>query len=60
MLWPIIRVHEEKALIFYSSVAAYMLKVATALKVFDLNLINFIFLARALQLVAEEVRAECQ
>jgi hypothetical protein len=47
LLWPA-RVHEEKVLILYSDAAAYMLQVATALKVFFLHLINFTCLAYGL------------
>jgi hypothetical protein len=54
MLWPT-RIHEEKALVLYSDVAAYMMKAAIALKVFDPNLIH---LAHGLQCVAEEVGAK--
>jgi hypothetical protein len=56
MLWYI-RVH-EKVLILYSDAAAYMLKAATALKVFYPNLIHFTFLAHGLQHVVDEVRAK--
>jgi hypothetical protein len=51
-------VHEEKVLILYSDAAAYLLKAATALKVFYPNLIHFTCLAHGLQRVAEEVRAK--
>jgi hypothetical protein len=57
MLWPA-GVHEEKVLILYSDAAAYMLKAATAPKVFYPNLIRFICLAHGLQRVAEEVTAK--
>jgi hypothetical protein len=40
VLWPA-GVHEKKVLILYPYAAAYMLKAATALKVFYLNLIHF-------------------
>jgi hypothetical protein len=56
VLWPT-RVH-EKVLILYSDAAAYMLKAATALKVFYPNMIYFTYLAQGLQSVAEEVRAK--
>jgi hypothetical protein len=42
----------------YTDTAAYMLKAATALKVFYPNLIHFTCLAHGLQGVAEEVRAK--
>jgi hypothetical protein len=54
MLWST-RIHEEKVLILYSEAAAYMMKAAIALKVFDPNLIH---LAHGLQCVAEKVRAK--
>jgi hypothetical protein len=57
VLWPT-RVHEEMVLILYSDTAAYMLKAATALKVFYPNLINFTCLAHGLQRVTEVVRAK--
>jgi hypothetical protein len=57
VLW-LTRVHEEKVLILYSDAVAYMLKAATALKVFYPNLIHFTCLAHGLQRVAEEVRAK--
>jgi hypothetical protein len=44
-------------LILYSDAAAYMLKAATAIKVFYPNSIHFICLAHGLQYVADEVRA---
>jgi hypothetical protein len=43
-------------LVLYSDAAAYMLKAATALKVFYQNLIHFTCMAHGLQRVAEEVR----
>jgi hypothetical protein len=52
------RVHEEKVLILYSDVAAYVLKATTALKVFYTNLTHFTSLAHGLQHVADEVRAK--
>jgi hypothetical protein len=45
-------------LILYSDAAAYVLKAATALKVFYPNLINFTCLAHGLQRIAAEVRAK--
>jgi hypothetical protein len=57
MLWPT-GVHEEKVQILYSDAAAYVLKTATALKVFYPNLIHFTCMALVLQRVAEEVRAK--
>jgi hypothetical protein len=53
VLWPT-GVHEEKVLILHSCAAAYMLKAATALKVFYPNLIHFTCLAHGLQCVANE------
>jgi cytidylate kinase len=50
-LWPQ-RVQEEKVLVLDSDAAAYILKAATALKVFYKNVIHF-----GLQRVAEEVRS---
>lgn len=46
ILWPI-GVQEEKVLILFSDSAAYMLKAASALKVFYLNLMHFTCLAHA-------------
>jgi hypothetical protein len=57
VLWPT-GVQEEKVLILHSDAAAYMLKAATAMKVFYTNLINFTCLTHGLQRVAEEVRAK--
>jgi hypothetical protein len=57
VLWPT-GVHEKKVLILYSDAAACMLKVATAMKMFYPNLIQFTCLAHGLQRVAEEVRAK--
>jgi hypothetical protein len=51
-------VHEEEVLILYSDAASYVLKAATALKVFYPNLIHFTCLVHGLQCVAEEVRAK--
>jgi hypothetical protein len=45
-------------LILYSRDAAYVLKVATVLKVFYPNVIHFTYMAHGLQCVAEEVRAK--
>lgn len=45
-------------LILHSNVAAYMLRAATAFKVFYSNLIPFTCLVHGLQHVAEEVRAK--
>jgi hypothetical protein len=56
VLWPT-GIHEEKVLIFYSDAATYMLKAATALKVFYPNLIHFTCLAHGLQCVAK-IRAK--
>nr|CAD7202661.1 unnamed protein product [Timema douglasi] len=47
---------EEKVFVMYSDTAAYMIKAATALKVFSPNLIHFTCLPHALQHTAEEVR----
>jgi hypothetical protein len=57
VLWPT-AVHKEKVLILYSDAAAYVLKAATALKVFYTNLIHYTCLAHGLERVAEEVRAK--
>jgi hypothetical protein len=56
-LWPT-RVNEKKMLIFCSDAAAYMLKAATALKVFYPSLIHFTCLAHGRQNVTKEVRAK--
>jgi hypothetical protein len=49
--------HEE-VLLVYSDAVAYMLKAATALKVFYPTLIHSICLIHVLQRVAEKVRAK--
>jgi hypothetical protein len=56
VLWPQ-SVQEEEVVVLYSDAAAYMLKAATALKVFYQNLIHFTCMSRGLQHVAEEVRS---
>jgi hypothetical protein len=56
ILWPT-GVQEEKVLLLYSDAAAYMLKAATALKIFYHNLIHFTCLAHGLQRFTEEVTA---
>jgi hypothetical protein len=55
VLWPT-EAH-EKVLILYSDAAAYLLRAATALKVFYSNLIHFTCLAHGLRYFAEEVKA---
>jgi hypothetical protein len=49
-------VQEKKVLVLYSGAAAFMLKAATALKVFYQNLIHFTCMAHGIH-VAEEVRS---
>lgn len=56
VLWPG-GVQEEKVLVLYTDSAAYMLKAASALKVFYPHLLHSTCMAHALQRVAEEVRA---
>jgi hypothetical protein len=53
VLWSA-RSHKENMLIIYTDATAYMLKAATALKVFYPNLINFTCLAHGLHGVADQ------
>ncbi|KAJ8868828.1 hypothetical protein PR048_030369 [Dryococelus australis] len=56
VLWPD-GIQEEKVLVLYSDAASYMLKAATALSAFHVNIIHFTCLAHGLQRIAEEVRS---
>jgi hypothetical protein len=56
VLWPQ-SIKKERVLVLYSDSAAYMLKAATALKVFYQNSIHFNCMDHGLQRVAEEVRS---